>query len=110
MRFATGAMNGQCQPGRVNRQKHHWPGLMGLLSAMLLSAVIGAEETAYVRDLVAWRTDYAQRLQGDEGWLTLVGHLTIAAPFDEMAGICRGVRTCMSRQQKEPLRSLTTEE
>jgi uncharacterized protein len=57
----------------VNTQNHRWTGLVGLLSGILLSAVVGAEETTYVQDLAAWRTDYAQRLQGEEGWLTVAG-------------------------------------
>lgn len=49
------------------------PGLIGLLSGILLSLVASAEETTYVHDLATWRADYAQRLQGDEGWLTVAG-------------------------------------
>jgi hypothetical protein len=40
---------------------------------MLLSAIVCADETDYVQDLTAWRTAYAQRLQGEEGWLTVAG-------------------------------------
>ena len=40
---------------------------------MLLSAAAYADETAYVQDLAIWRTDYARRLQGEEGWLTVAG-------------------------------------
>jgi hypothetical protein len=40
---------------------------------MFLSAAVCAADTAYVQDLAAWRTAHAQRLQGEEGWLTIAG-------------------------------------
>ena len=46
---------------------------MGLLGGILFWSVVSADETAYVQDLTAWRTAHAQRLQGDEGWLTVAG-------------------------------------
>jgi len=47
--------------------------LVGLLYCMFFAAVVYADETVYLQDLAAWRTAHAQRLQREEGWLTVAG-------------------------------------
>lgn len=54
-----------------NRQK--WLHFASLFVGLVLSATIGATEAEYAQELVAWRTAHAQRLQGEEGWLTIAG-------------------------------------
>lgn len=48
-------------------------GLIGLLYGMLFMAVVCADETAYRQELTVWRTAHEQRLQSEEGWLTVAG-------------------------------------
>lgn len=58
---------------KVKKQRRQGVGLLGLLYGLLLSVVAYADETTYMQDLATWRSEYVQRLQADEGWLTVAG-------------------------------------
>ncbi|MGE0685027.1 MAG: DUF1684 domain-containing protein [Candidatus Binatia bacterium] len=73
MGFALHGTNRRLQQGKIGRQRRRSTGRVGLLCGLLLSAVAYANETAYMQDLATWRTAYAQRLQAEDGWLTVVG-------------------------------------
>lgn len=73
MGSVTSGTDWRLRQERVRRQRRRRAGLLGLVCGAFLSAVACADETAYIQDLATWRSEYAQRLQAEEGWLTVAG-------------------------------------